>query len=322
MSRGFLARGTHPVHQPRGDPRGEDRLPDGGRADGAGDLIPGRILEQVPSSPRLDGPQDVRVRVVSRQDQDVDSGVALADPGGCCDAVDLWHPEIHQDYVGFDPARKGDSLSTVRRFSDDLEVGSSSSMARRPRAVEGSANRGGGPAPGGGGCRQPRGVAGSPDARYPEFPKELKPIAYAHADALEVLRSQGGDVNWTVLSPPPVMHPGQRNGTYRVGTDSLLTDDTGASTSRWRTSPSRSWTSWNGHNSASADSRLSMEAIESDCLHRKRAALPAAGASPRSHRHGRRGRHATHCPRGLELQPRARRDRRRQPTTRTDQEVP
>jgi putative NADH-flavin reductase len=36
---------------------------------------------------------------------------------------------------------------------------------------------------------------------------------------LEVLRGTGPEVDWTFLSPAPVIDAGERTGTYRVGTD-------------------------------------------------------------------------------------------------------
>jgi uncharacterized protein len=63
----------------------------------------------------------------------------------------------------------------------------------------------------------------------PGFPDELKPLAYGHAEALEVFRTEAGDINWTVISPPPGLHPGERTGTYRTETDSLLVDGSGKS---------------------------------------------------------------------------------------------
>jgi putative NADH-flavin reductase len=54
----------------------------------------------------------------------------------------------------------------------------------------------------------------------PEFPEIYKTEALASADALEVLRGTGPEVDWSFLSPAPVIDEGERTGTYRVGTDS------------------------------------------------------------------------------------------------------
>jgi putative NADH-flavin reductase len=53
----------------------------------------------------------------------------------------------------------------------------------------------------------------------PEFPELYKTEALASAEALEVLRGTGPEVDWTFLSPAPVIDAGERTGTYRVGTD-------------------------------------------------------------------------------------------------------
>ncbi|MFI9402884.1 NAD(P)-dependent oxidoreductase [Nocardia sp. NPDC052316] len=63
----------------------------------------------------------------------------------------------------------------------------------------------------------------------PNFPAELRPIAQACADQLALCRAET-TTNWTYLSPPADLHPGQRTGTYRTGTDELLTDPNGQST--------------------------------------------------------------------------------------------
>ena len=54
----------------------------------------------------------------------------------------------------------------------------------------------------------------------PEFPEEYKPEALAGAAALALFRSAPESVDWTFLSPPPVIAPGERTGTYARGTDS------------------------------------------------------------------------------------------------------
>jgi hypothetical protein len=63
----------------------------------------------------------------------------------------------------------------------------------------------------------------------PDFPAEWKPEAEAQAEALEVFRSSGSNVDWTYVSPPAVIAPGKRTGHYRLGGDQLLTDERGES---------------------------------------------------------------------------------------------
>jgi putative NADH-flavin reductase len=62
----------------------------------------------------------------------------------------------------------------------------------------------------------------------PEFPAAWKGIAQAHHDALEVYR-QNGDVDWAYASPAAFIAPGERTGTYRLGTEQLVTDEKGES---------------------------------------------------------------------------------------------
>jgi putative NADH-flavin reductase len=63
----------------------------------------------------------------------------------------------------------------------------------------------------------------------PEFPEAWKPIALAHAEALELYRAADTDVDWTYVSPAALLEPGERTGGYRVGGDQLLTDPEGNS---------------------------------------------------------------------------------------------
>ena len=65
----------------------------------------------------------------------------------------------------------------------------------------------------------------------PEFPPQYLAEARAQADALDVLRSDGGSVDWTYLSPPPHdLVPGPRTGLYRaLAGDEPVRDDAGHS---------------------------------------------------------------------------------------------
>lgn len=63
----------------------------------------------------------------------------------------------------------------------------------------------------------------------PAFPAEYKAEALAQAEALKLFRSSTENVEWSYLSPPAIIQPGQRTGRYRTGTDQLLTDDKGES---------------------------------------------------------------------------------------------
>ncbi|WP_328402618.1 NAD(P)-dependent oxidoreductase [Nocardia sp. NBC_00403] len=63
----------------------------------------------------------------------------------------------------------------------------------------------------------------------PDFPAELQPIALACADQLAICRADA-DADWTYVSPPAELVPGQRTGAYRLGADELLAGAEGIST--------------------------------------------------------------------------------------------
>jgi uncharacterized protein len=52
-----------------------------------------------------------------------------------------------------------------------------------------------------------------------EFPDVYRTEALASAEALEVLRGSAADLDWTFLSPAPVIDEGERTGSYRLGAD-------------------------------------------------------------------------------------------------------
>ena len=64
-------------------------------------------------------------------------------------------------------------------------------------------------------------------ANSPTFPEAWKPIATAHIEALEVYLK--ADLNWTYFSPAAMFQPGERTGTFRIGSDQLLVDEKGES---------------------------------------------------------------------------------------------
>ncbi|HEY0263495.1 MAG TPA: NAD(P)H-binding protein [Granulicella sp.] len=61
----------------------------------------------------------------------------------------------------------------------------------------------------------------------PGFSPYWRPTAQAHADALDLLMESGLD--WTSISPPGLIQPGNRTGKYRIGTDYLVEDAHGHS---------------------------------------------------------------------------------------------
>jgi len=63
----------------------------------------------------------------------------------------------------------------------------------------------------------------------PEFvPPAWQPIARACNEQLEACSAET-EADWTYLSPPALLEPGARRGTYRLGADELLVDAEGTS---------------------------------------------------------------------------------------------
>ncbi len=61
------------------------------------------------------------------------------------------------------------------------------------------------------------------------LPTELKPIAQACQSQYELCLANN-NANWTYLSPPAMLLPGERTGVFRLGQDTLVSDDSGQST--------------------------------------------------------------------------------------------
>jgi len=57
----------------------------------------------------------------------------------------------------------------------------------------------------------------------PEFPAEYQQGALAARDALNLLRDEN-TLDWTFVSPPALLAPGERTGKVRIGADQLLMD--------------------------------------------------------------------------------------------------
>lgn len=57
----------------------------------------------------------------------------------------------------------------------------------------------------------------------PEFPAEWKQGALAAREALNLIRQESA-LDWTFLSPPVFLAPGERRGAFRVGGDEVLFD--------------------------------------------------------------------------------------------------
>ena len=64
----------------------------------------------------------------------------------------------------------------------------------------------------------------------PDFPAAYKPEALKGGEFLALLKSQK-DLDWTFLSPSAMFVPGERTGKFRLGKDTLLSNDKGSSIS-------------------------------------------------------------------------------------------
>ena len=104
------------------------------------------------------------------------------------------HPQIHDQFLaGHDAIVAGVKQAGVRRF---LMVGGAGSLYVAP---------------------------GVQLVDTPEFPAEWKAGALAAREALNRLRVETA-LDWTFLSPPILLEPGERSGHYRLGTEQPLMD--------------------------------------------------------------------------------------------------
>lgn len=62
----------------------------------------------------------------------------------------------------------------------------------------------------------------------PQFPEAYKPIALAHREAYEYLRTVT-DVDWTFFAPAAMIGPGDKLGNYRTGSATLISNAAGQS---------------------------------------------------------------------------------------------
>ncbi|WP_433428935.1 NAD(P)-dependent oxidoreductase [Nonomuraea sp. CA-141351] len=72
------------------------------------------------------------------------------------------------------------------------------------------------------------GTGGLTVVETPDFPPAWRPIALACDRQLDACRAEPV-ADWTYLSPPALLEPGERTGRYRLGSDELLVDAQGRS---------------------------------------------------------------------------------------------
>ncbi|WP_405606416.1 NAD(P)-dependent oxidoreductase [Streptomyces sp. NBC_00076] len=63
----------------------------------------------------------------------------------------------------------------------------------------------------------------------PGFPEDFLPPVRAQVALFELVRDNADDLEWTYLSPPSMVEPGERTGSYRTGDHQLLSDGEGNS---------------------------------------------------------------------------------------------
>ena len=63
----------------------------------------------------------------------------------------------------------------------------------------------------------------------PTFPQEYKAEATAHLMFLDKLKNEANDIDWTYISPAALIAPGKKTGTFTVGGDDFMIDETGES---------------------------------------------------------------------------------------------
>lgn len=63
----------------------------------------------------------------------------------------------------------------------------------------------------------------------PAYPAAYREVGLAQCALLDLLRTQAADLDWTYISPPVMITPGERTGVYRLGGDQLLADASGSS---------------------------------------------------------------------------------------------
>jgi len=104
------------------------------------------------------------------------------------------NPDIHDEFLrGYDAQVAGVKQSGVKRF---VMVGGAGSLFVAP---------------------------GVQLVDTPSFPAEIKAAASAAREALNRLRGEDS-LEWTFLSPPILLQPGERSGNYRLGSEQPLMD--------------------------------------------------------------------------------------------------
>lgn len=153
--------------------------------------------------------RDHNVTVVSRRPVDDLPAGAVARLGDAGDGDDVAKVASEYDVIvsAIGPSRTGER---VERFLDALGTLAANVATRRLVVVGGAGS-----------------LLVAPGLRLmdsPGFPPTFRSEALAQQAALDQLKSGGGFVDWVYISPAPLTAPGQRTGTYRLGSDEVVGD--------------------------------------------------------------------------------------------------
>lgn len=131
----------------------------------------------------------------------------------------------HRRAPGGRPRRGGPGGVTATRRHRGHRATAGGGPRRTGRRTQGRSA-----SPGRGGRRgHPGGLPGVRVVDTPGFPEDALPPVRAQVALFELVRDNADDLEWTYLSPPAVITPGERTGAYRTGDHQLLSDGEGNS---------------------------------------------------------------------------------------------
>jgi hypothetical protein len=113
---------AHKVNKAVGDRRRQHRLTAGGVTHRIGQLGTRGVLEQITRCARFDRAQDVGVGLIRGDDDNPRARQRGKDPLGRHHAVDIGHPQIHENDIGAKRFGQCNRLCARTRLADNREV--------------------------------------------------------------------------------------------------------------------------------------------------------------------------------------------------------